>query len=126
MEPFYSTLILFSLHALISKLGYTRAAESIYSSFLITFGRKDNKKFLENWRELKTAKAEVSKTSAQVRINIILFYFLHVSRFQDEFAKWAKLQRKVDKLQTDFDKQCMYIKLHYINYIVLIFFIILC
>lgn len=38
----------------------------IYSGILAVFGRKDYKQFLESWKELKAAKADVSKTSAQV------------------------------------------------------------
>lgn len=68
VEPFYYTLILSTLHALISHLGYARAAELVYSTFMAaTFGRGDHKKFMGKWRELKTAKSEVKKVSAQVR-----------------------------------------------------------
>ena len=67
VEPFYYTLILSSLYALISHLGYSRAAEAIYSTFMATFGRGEYKKFMGKWKELKAAKAEVTKVSAQVR-----------------------------------------------------------
>ena len=66
VDPFYYTLILSTLYALISQLGYTRASELIYSAFMATFGRGEYKKFMGKWRELKAAKAEVSKVSAQV------------------------------------------------------------
>jgi len=66
-DPFYYTLLLSLLYAGISRLGYTRSAELIYSSFLAVFGRAEYKKFTANWSELKRAKGEVKKVSAQVR-----------------------------------------------------------
>lgn len=66
-DPFYYTLLLSFLYAGISRLGYTRSAELIYSSLLAVFGRAEYKKFTTNWSELKGAKGEVKKVSAQVR-----------------------------------------------------------
>lgn len=66
VEPFYYTIFLALLYTFIARIGFTRAAEIIYSGILAVFGRKDYKQFLESWKELKAAKADVSKTSAQV------------------------------------------------------------
>ena len=68
VDPFYYTLFLTALYTLIAKIGFTRAAEGIYSAILMVFGRKDYKAFLASWKELKVAKTEVSKVSAQVKI----------------------------------------------------------
>lgn len=65
-DPFYYTLLLTLLYSAISRLGYTRSSELIYSSFLALFGRAEYKKFTTSWSELKAAKAEVKKVSAQV------------------------------------------------------------
>jgi hypothetical protein len=65
-DPFYYTLLLTFLYSIICRLGYSRAAELIYSSFLAAFGRAEYKKFMGSWKELKMAKAEVKKVSAQV------------------------------------------------------------
>ena len=71
VEPFYYTLLLSTLYALISHLGYSRTSELIYSAFMATFGRGDYKTFMGKWRELKAAKTEVTKVSAQVRASRI-------------------------------------------------------
>jgi hypothetical protein len=42
---------------------------------------------MSSWRSLRTARHALSEISAQ-----------------DEFAKWARQQRTVDKLQGEFDK----------------------
>lgn len=65
-DPFHYTLLLSTLYALISHVGYSRSAESIYSTFMATFGRGEYKKFMGKWKELKAAKSEVTKVSAQV------------------------------------------------------------
>ena len=67
-DPLVYTFLLASLYAAICQLGYSRAAELIYSSFLAVFGRNDYKKFMASWKELKAAKVEVTKVSAQVII----------------------------------------------------------
>lgn len=66
LEPFFYTLILTALYTLIAKLGYSRSAELIYSSLQSVFGRGEYRKFMASWRELKGAKLEVTKVSAQV------------------------------------------------------------
>lgn len=43
---------------------------------------------MKSWRELKEARQALAEISAQ-----------------DEFAKWARQQRLVDKLQADYDRQ---------------------
>ena len=65
-DPFHYTLIFSALHALITKLGYSRCAELIYFSILAVFGRAESQKFMANWKALKAAKTEVSKVSPQV------------------------------------------------------------
>lgn len=104
-DPLIYTLLLAIGYALIVKIGYSRAAELIYGGLQSLFGRTAHRQFIASWKDLKHAKAEVAKTSPQVQSNYerqsISFFSI-----QDEFAKWAKLQRKVDALQADFDKKC--------------------
>ncbi len=51
------------------------------------FGRSAYAAYIKDWKELHKTRQDLSGISAQ-----------------DEFAKWARLQRKVDKMQEDFDK----------------------
>lgn len=51
------------------------------------FGRSAYASYMKDWKELRKSKQELTTVSAQ-----------------DEFAKWARLQRKVDTMQANFDK----------------------
>lgn len=51
------------------------------------FGRSAYSKYIQDWQELRQIKQELSSISAQ-----------------DEFAKWARLNRNLEKKQADFDK----------------------
>ena len=66
-NPFIYTFVLASLYALITKLGYSQVAELIYSSLQFTLFRSTNRDYIKCWRDLRAAKLEVSKVSAQVR-----------------------------------------------------------
>ena len=77
-DPFFYTAFLSLLYALLSKIGYTRAAETIYSTFVGIFCRAEHRKFLQNWKELKGAKGEVSKVSAQVQIKSLLILYFNI------------------------------------------------
>ena len=81
-DPLIYTFLLSSVYALICQLGYSRSAELIYSSFLAVFGRNDYKKFMNSWRELKAAKAEVGKVSAQVKKIEGIMLFITCSPFR--------------------------------------------
>lgn len=52
------------------------------------FNRGEHSAFSRAWKDLYKARKALSEISAQ-----------------DEFAKWAKQQRVVDKLQAEVDKQ---------------------
>lgn len=65
-NPFVYTFILASLYAFITKLGYSQVAELIYGAVQATLGRSSYREFIQCWRELKQAKAEVKKVSPQV------------------------------------------------------------
>ena len=51
------------------------------------FQRGSYRAFMDAWRDLRAARQTLSTISAQ-----------------DEFAKWARQQRVIDKLQGEFDK----------------------
>ena len=53
----------------------------------MVFNRGDYRDFLHSWRELREARRLLSEISAQ-----------------DEFAKWARQQRIVDRLQAQHDR----------------------
>lgn len=50
-------------------------------------GRSAYRAYLASWNELRQARHDLSLISAQ-----------------DEFAKWARLQRKIDAMQSAFDQ----------------------
>lgn len=60
----------------------------ILSTYAFLFQRTDYRAFTQSWRDLRNARVTLGEISAQ-----------------DEFAKWAKQQRVVDRLQAEFDKQ---------------------
>lgn len=51
------------------------------------FGRSAYAAYLRDWHDLRKAKQDLATVSAQ-----------------DEFARWARLQRKIDTMQANFDK----------------------
>lgn len=65
-NPFVYTFVLASLYAVITKFGYTQVAEFLYSALQFTLFRSANRDYIKCWRDLRAAKLEVSKVSAQV------------------------------------------------------------
>lgn len=59
------------------------------SVYRFLFHRTAHLSYTASWRELQRARREASEISAQ-----------------DEFARWARQQRKLEQLQTSFDRLC--------------------
>jgi hypothetical protein len=66
-NPFVYTFVLASVYAVITKFGYAQVAELIYSAIQFTVLRSANRNYIKCWRDLRAAKLDVSKVSAQVR-----------------------------------------------------------
>lgn len=75
------------LFALINSIGIARIASLLVSTFDAVFGGAAYRAYKSKWRELVDLRSQISGVSAQ-----------------DEFAKWARLQRKIDTLQQEWDK----------------------
>src|ERR1700733_10439339 len=85
-DKFFLVLLIAMITTLVSHIGYTVLAERIVSVLQMIFFRVAHREHLSKWNELRKAKHDLSQIAAQ-----------------DEFAKWAKLQRKIDQLQLEFD-----------------------
>ena len=55
--------------------------------YALLFHRAEHREYLASWNELKKARAVLSEVSAQ-----------------EEFARWARQQRTVDKLQAEYER----------------------
>ena len=73
-NPFVYTFVLAGLYAIITKLGYSQVAEMIYSALQFTILRSANRDYIKCWRDLRAAKLEVSKVSAQVSESLYICF----------------------------------------------------
>lgn len=88
MDYFWSTVLLASTVSLIQTLGYSTIAEYVYNIIFYIFFYRSFQSQKAIFKELIKCRKEHAQISAQ-----------------DEFAKWARLQRRVDKLQSDYDSE---------------------
>jgi hypothetical protein len=76
------------IFALVNQVGFSRLADLIVSLFDTVFGGSAYRGYKAKWSSLQQMRSELSSISAQ-----------------DEFAKWARLQRRIDAAQADYDKE---------------------
>lgn len=83
-----TTIVLYAaLFATISAVGYTRLASLLLSLYDHIFGGASLRDYRQKWSTLHALRLEISTISAQ-----------------DEFARWARLQRRIDASQQEWDK----------------------
>lgn len=75
------------LLSLVNAIGFGRLAERLVSVFDTIFGGAAYREYKKKWAELNEMRTSIATISAQ-----------------DEFARWARLQRKIDSAQAEYDK----------------------
>ena len=73
--------------ALVNAIGFARIANVLIYLYDVVFGGAAYKEYKATWKQLSDLKREIATVSAQ-----------------DQFAKWARLQRQVDKAQADWER----------------------
>ena len=81
-----SFLAVFALVFLVNLIGFSRLSEAIYGMYNLILDRAAYSAFLKSRNELRQAKQLLDRISAQ-----------------EEFAKWARQKRLVDRLTSEFD-----------------------
>lgn len=83
-----SFLAVFALVFLVNLIGFARLSEAIYGLYNLILDRAAYSAFLKARNELRQAKQLLDRISAQ-----------------EEFAKWARQKRLVDRLTSEFDSK---------------------
>lgn len=82
-----SVFALAAILALVNVIGFARLADSLVSFYDFVLGGASYRAYRAQWSQLTAVRAELAGVSAQ-----------------DEFARWARLQRRVDAAQAEFDR----------------------
>ncbi|EPY52644.1 GET complex subunit Get1 [Schizosaccharomyces cryophilus OY26] len=88
MDLIVSTIVLSLLIHFFDKYLKEKAINGVYQLYIAFSKNEELKKNKENFREILSLKKELNSTSSQ-----------------DEFAKWARLSRKYEKLNQEWERQ---------------------
>ncbi|KAI9090821.1 WRB/Get1 family [Phlyctochytrium arcticum] len=86
MTLLFTIIILAFALQVLDSVGYARIAESIWRIFQRIFKQGSSKKTNKLKQKILVTQTELKRTSAQ-----------------DEFAKWAKLRRSLDKMKAEYE-----------------------
>ncbi|KAI9013187.1 WRB/Get1 family [Gaertneriomyces semiglobifer] len=88
MEPLHYVLLYAVFFQIVDSIGYGRIGSKLWSWYNGTVRHSEVQQFRKLQRDTIAVQTELGQTSAQ-----------------DEFAKWAKLRRKLDKMKQDCENQ---------------------
>ncbi|KAJ3054479.1 GET complex subunit get1 [Rhizophlyctis rosea] len=85
MDPLLAVFLYALLLTLIDRLGYTVIGTGLYTIYQKAVNSEKTARFASYKQEITTLRRDLTGTSAQ-----------------DEFAKWAKMRRRLDKLSVEY------------------------